>query len=309
MKALKYKKVVPVPSALALSNPFGRYHGENEQAVRQAEIKPQSEVFRMIKKVWEEVADCRCDDYTTWHNVNRRGLCSDAREKIETMKKIPYTTKDVEKFSVHLAGYTEVEDFDKKSGLFLSALVNYCNDMDYVIHTRHLPILLSYVGYNNTKNLIVEGDAGAYLGEDMRKGNIVVSGNATEGVGNWMSDGRIIVKGNVDYAVGEGMEGGEIRVGGNAGNWVGLGMVNGAISIGGNAGNHVGGSLTTYAEDDENTRITLMKGGTIRVTGNVRNGIGNEMEGGEIHIFGEIGSLGQVTHGKIYHKGKLIIDR
>jgi len=34
------------------------------------------------------------------------------------------------------------------------------------------------------------------------------------------------------------------------------------------------------------------------------------MSGGEIHVFGEIGSIyGTIAHGKIYHKGKLIVDK
>ena len=55
-----------------------------------------------------------------------------------------------------------------------------------------------------------------------------------------------------------------------------------------------------------------MQEGIIIVEGDCGEAIGFRMEGGEIHIEGEFtngGAYSQVTKGKIFHQGKLIIDR
>jgi len=53
----------------------------------------------------------------------------------------------------------------------------------------------------------------------------------------------------------------------------------------------------------------LMEGGEVKLHGDVLAIVGSDMEGGEIHVEGEIGSIGDVIHGKIFHKGKLIVDK
>lgn len=60
-----------------------------------------------------------------------------------------------------------------------------------------------------------------------------------------------------------------------------------------------------------------MKSGTVVLEGDVGVSVGTEMSGGEIHIEGEIGNLEEsirrcnetIVHGKIFHKGKLIVDK
>jgi hypothetical protein len=52
-----------------------------------------------------------------------------------------------------------------------------------------------------------------------------------------------------------------------------------------------------------------MKGGTIIVEGDSQGTIGESMKGGEIHVYGEIGDIEDIEGGRIYHKGKLIVDK
>jgi formylmethanofuran dehydrogenase subunit C len=52
-----------------------------------------------------------------------------------------------------------------------------------------------------------------------------------------------------------------------------------------------------------------MKGGVIRILGSTDRDVGFGMIGGEIHVEGAIGSIGNIRNGKIYHKGKLIVDK
>jgi hypothetical protein len=50
-------------------------------------------------------------------------------------------------------------------------------------------------------------------------------------------------------------------------------------------------------------------GGIIIINGNAFGLVGEKMKGGEIHINGDECRPGQVLHGKIFHNGKLIVDK
>jgi formylmethanofuran dehydrogenase subunit C len=52
-----------------------------------------------------------------------------------------------------------------------------------------------------------------------------------------------------------------------------------------------------------------MAGGRITIEGNAGKLVGNHMRGGEIRLNGDFVSLGAVKSGKVYHKGKLIVDK
>jgi hypothetical protein len=86
------------------------------------------------------------------------------------------------------------------------------------------------------------------------------------------------------------------------------------VSIKGDVGCHLGyGMLSGTIHIDGSTRALVgygMCGGRIIVEGKAR-GAGMRMKGGEIHMHGEMEDLrgSNVTRGKIFHRGKLIIDR
>ncbi|MDD5171803.1 MAG: hypothetical protein PHF60_02090 [Candidatus ainarchaeum sp.] len=106
--------------------------------------------------------------------------------------------------------------------------------------------------------------------------NIVVDGAVGNQAGTVMSDGTITVQGNAGEHVGSGMTGGTIIVEGNAGDFAGWYMENGVIRIGGNSGDMV-------------------------CCG---------MEGGVFHVRGDYERIADdIKHGKIYHKGRLIVDK
>ena len=112
----------------------------------------------------------------------------------------------------------------------------------------------------------------------------------------FMNKKNIIVEGDVGDAVGHVMAGGTITVNGNAGDSVGEGMGPGTITVNGNAGWGIGES---------------MEGGTITVNGDGGDSIGLHMTDGEIYVAGNLGKLdiNGIESGKIYHKGKLIVDK
>jgi hypothetical protein len=87
---------------------------------------------------------------------------------------------------------------------------------------------------------------------------------------------NIIVDGDVGACCGELMGRGSITVKGDAGDWCGV----------------------------------QMKGGSIMVKGSVGDKCGQEMKGGKIVVEGEIAGIGEdIVHGRIYHKGKLVLEK
>jgi hypothetical protein len=87
----------------------------------------------------------------------------------------------------------------------------------------------------------------------------------------------------------------EIIIRGDVGGWVGAKMTAGVIRVCGDAAFFAGGT---------------MAGGTLIIEGNAPYQVGSSMEGGEIRVEGEkIGKGYRPKRGRIYHKGKLIVDK
>ena len=98
--------------------------------------------------------------------------------------------------------------------------------------------------------IMVDGDAGAYLGAGMKRGKIALTGTAGPAAGAGMSGGRIDIAGDAGeraggMPVGEtfGMRGGLMTIGGNAGAVLGERMRRGLIVVQGKAGDYAGARL------------------------------------------------------------------
>jgi hypothetical protein len=83
-----------------------------------------------------------------------------------------------------------------------------------------------------------------------------------------------------------------ITVMGPVGDYAGCILKKGKMVVDGYAGGNLG---------------TGMRGGTIRVKGNAGLYVGEAMEGGKIYLEGDYNSIAEDAHGRIYHKGKLIV--
>ena len=152
--------------------------------------------------------------------------------------------------------------------------------------------------------LIIKGNVSMVkrIGLGMTAGEIVVDGDAGMYVGAMMKGGKITVNGNVDSFAGREMLGGELTIKGNAGDYLGssyrgniIGMKGGTITVEGDAGVEVGEYLS---------------GGTIIVKGNVDIMCGIHMQKGIIIVEGNSdGRLGESAEGRgtIFVKGKIHI--
>ena len=111
---------------------------------------------------------------------------------------------------------------------------------------------LDYIGKGNGKGAItVEGDAGAYLGLQLKGGIINVSGSVGAYAACEMKNGEVNIGGNAGDFLGaalpgnkKGLQGGVVIVKGNVGERVGDHMRRGSILIEGNAGAYLGSRMT-----------------------------------------------------------------
>jgi formylmethanofuran dehydrogenase subunit C len=295
-KSGKRTQVTP----LAASKRFSKYKSEKSQAVRKAAVVTQNEILGRLEGAWKKFAPGGAE--FNYHYSDAVALVAET----------PYTSRDVTKFCLILNKFNEDFDFNIKAGIFLSALVNEGKDNAYVLPLSHTTEPLVFVGESNTKTVTIFGSLDEYLGTRMNSGDITVNGNAADFVGQYMEGGVITVNGNVSRGAGFGMNGGKIVVNGMAVAGVGAAMKDGEIIVckdvfPSSTILFVMGRIHDYGGAGVGRN---MSGGVIKVYGNVHVGsIGEKMCGGEIHIEGELVQIGNVKHGKIFHKGKLIVDK
>jgi len=285
----------PSPSKVNARRKFGGYKGEEPKIVRQAKVE-ENQALRQMAEAFQKF------------NHDRYKNDAGYEKALQLVKGMDYTSADVTKFSILLADFQNEENFKEKAGLFLSALINHGTEQDYLVHVRLLDEI-QYLGYKNTKNIVIEGNCGQ-IGNEMISGRITVIGNSGGRLGLRMKGGKIIVKGNSGSGIGEGMEGGTIIVEKDAEYNIGPSMKGGEIIIKGDAESGIGtriwsgipqvhfrcdnwGNLTTvhFEKVVDVVEGNGMKGGTIRIEGNIGSHIGCGMTGG-----------------KIYHKGRLLFD-
>src|SRR5271157_3999693 len=131
------------PSILAASGKFGIFKPETEQKTRIVSVEMNPTLVRM-KITWQK---CELES----EGVNRRLLNIDSsysRMLYEAIKS-GYSAKDIESYCLVLAECQKEENFAYKAGLFLTALINGCNEDRFVIHTAHLAKPIHYIGHRN----------------------------------------------------------------------------------------------------------------------------------------------------------------
>jgi formylmethanofuran dehydrogenase subunit C len=264
-----------------MANRFDKYKPEEEKVVRKIEVVENRALGR-LKKAWDA-----CDyDYDVDRFYARA---------LHAVKRMAYSAKDVENFSTALSAFQEEAGFSGKVGVFLSALINGGKGRDYVVHTSHLSMPVGYLGFRNTKNITVWGDIQHYTGYEMKSGSITINGNVKFYIGRDMKGGSITVSGNAEAFAGYDMRRGSITVKGDIGDFAGIAMQSGTITVEGNAGEYA---------------CSNMKGGEFTILGNASVGVGHQMVGGQIRLEGDYVSIADdVGHGKIFHKGVLIVDK
>jgi formylmethanofuran dehydrogenase subunit C len=298
-RALRNSIIEP---ALAAANRFKGFKPEIEHATREA-VPTEDEKLKAIIYGWKKFKEM----------TNHYGVFENPVRFVELYAgKI--TAEDIARFSIAMGGLQHEKDFGKFMGYYLNALVERGDGNVFTIYTDHIGDRLHKLGWNNTRRIIVHGDAGEDAGYCMDSGGILVKGNAGESIGTAMKGGAIIVDGNAGKHAASWMHGGYLVINGNAAGYPGACMQNGSILIKGNAGDCAGdqmknGSIVIEGDAEDNAGWQ-MEGGSLTIKGNAGVRFGCRMKGGEIHIDGDfMGLSDDIEHGKIFHKGKLIVDK
>jgi glutamate synthase domain-containing protein 3 len=125
--------------------------------------------------------------------------------------------------------------------------------------------------------VVVQGDAGDYLGVLNDGATIRVTKNAGKYAADNMTGGVLIIEGNADYGVGQYCYGGTVVVHGSAGDFTATMNKGATIIVNGDVGDEAG---------------TYMLAGDLVVVGNAGENFGNYLIKGDIYIRGECKSLG-----------------
>jgi formylmethanofuran dehydrogenase subunit C len=207
--------------------------------------------------------------------------------------KLRYRARHVTEFCLLAAGLAQPES-PYSFGVFLNSLIKYGRDSEYYLPLMHLPFEIRLLGNNTAgKNIVIDGGSVSDIGIGMWGGRIEARGARVGDLGRILSGGEIVIDGDAAEPIGGKMGSGRIVVKGNV----------------------RPNPLKTYQEsafDEVSAGFGtgfLMTGGTIIIEGNALADIGHWMKGGEIHIGRGFESIGDVKAGKIYHKGKLIVDK
>lgn len=144
-------------------------------------------------------------------------------------------------------------------------------------HATHLDGLC---GGLKEGDIVIDGDAGNYLGVLNDGANIQVQGNAGRYLGDNMTAGQVIVEGNADYGAGPYCYGGTVVVKGNSGDFTAVMNKGANIIIGGDVGDEA---------------ATYMLAGDLVIAGNAGMNLGNYLIRGSIYIGGDWKSLGHNT--------------
>lgn len=132
----------------------------------------------------------------------------------------------------------------------------------------------------NAGEVVIEGDAGDYLGVLNDGATIRVQGNSGRFLADNMTQGTVIVEGNAGDGAAAYCYGGTVVVRGNAGNFTAV-MNKGATVI---VGGDVGDDVATYMLD-----------GDVVIVGNAGKNLGNYLIRGSIYVGGKWESLGHNT--------------
>jgi glutamate synthase domain-containing protein 3 len=128
--------------------------------------------------------------------------------------------------------------------------------------------------------VVIQGDAGDYLGVLNAGATIKVTENVGKYLADNMTSGTIIIEGNTEYGAGQYCYGGMVVVRGNAGDFTATMNKGATIIVVGDVGDEVG---------------TYMLAGDLIIVGNAGENLANYLIRGDIYIGGEYKSLGHNT--------------
>ena len=227
------KSMIMQPGAKMHIDWFNRYNSEKEIIPRKLEVTEDPKIEELKK------AYGRQEKALGKFPIQIAGDYA-YEEAFKIVRRMSYSAADVTHFSIALAEFQDDESICERGGTFLSALINASKETEFKVLTNHLSIRLDYLGYHLgskiTKNVVIQGDVGERVGDEMERGKIVVQGDAGDYVGSGMKGGELIIEGNAGQEAGDNMKGGKLVIGRYAGVGAGSEAKGGEIHLDGRHG-------------------------------------------------------------------------
>ena len=268
--------------------------------------KPMTAKEPKVDRTVEKITDAWEKAHETWYLVNHQHTHDYYERVCPLVEGLGHSAMHVESFVSFFRILKNDRDTTYEFGIetFLSALINSSEDNGFTLDLGCLMNIIG-MGERNRKNVTITCNVGLDIGHKMESGLLHIVGDCRDGVGRKMSGGKIIVDGCSMRGTGDdenamGMKGGTVVIKKSCQNSVG--------------GYMKGGRIIIHGELMATTRMVIdagswMEGGEIHILGKTDAIIGHGMSGGEIHLYDDFNEIGDVHKGKIYHKGKLIVDR
>jgi formylmethanofuran dehydrogenase subunit C len=167
-----------------------------------------------------------------------------------------------------------------------------------------------------TRDPATVGDVFKLKGDDPAKLRFIGTTRACDNIGRGMKDGEVLVDGDAGAYLGAIMRGGRIEVKGSAGAYAGGSMLGGLIDIAGDAGERAGGVIVGQHFGMRGGRLTIgrnagavlgerMRRGLIVVMGNAADYAGARMIAGTIVVRGNVGRFA----GFNLRRGSLVLSK
>jgi formylmethanofuran dehydrogenase subunit C len=167
-----------------------------------------------------------------------------------------------------------------------------------------------------TRDKVAVGDVFKLKGDDAAKLRLVGTTIACDKIGYGLKDGEIVVDGDAGVYLGATMRGGKISVSGSVGAYAGGSMAGGLIDIARNAGERAGGVVVGQNHGMRGGRLMIggnagavlgerMRRGLLVVNGAAADYAGARMIAGTIVLRGKVGSYA----GFNLRRGSLVLTR
>lgn len=114
------------------------------------------------------------------------------------------TAQEIEQLSILLKQFEGIPGFESAAGNFLSGLINISSSESFILHTRHFRFPLFGLGNSSSKHITIDGPAGDWAGAGM-KGTMIVEGKVRDGAGI-RSEGRLVICGDAGMLLGQNMK-------------------------------------------------------------------------------------------------------
>ena len=133
------------------------------------------------------------------------------------------------------------------------------------------------VGLNSPVTVTVHGHVGYYAAAMNQHANVVIEGNAGTGVAENLMSGTVSVRGNASQSAGATAHGGLLVIDGNAAARCGISMKGVDIVVGGDVGH---------------TSAFMAQAGCLVVRGNAGDALGDSIYEAHVYVRGTVASLG-----------------